>query len=148
MRTRSTERRAATAVFCAARAEWRISAPSEAPGGTAARLAEDRHDAQAEDDEARTERLHIDELGARDEQAAEREQDERNPHAPVAEEARERRVDLVADVPSVPAEPERDGEEDAQEDEREPDELGMLLRAPALRARALGLPHARWGLRA
>ena len=31
MRTRSTERRAATAVFCAARAEWRTSAPSDAP---------------------------------------------------------------------------------------------------------------------
>ena len=64
------------------------------------------------------------------------EQDEWNADPARAEEAVEPGVDLVAHVAPVPAEPERDGEEDADEDEREPDQLGMLLRpAPFERER-------------
>ncbi len=99
-------------------------------------------------DEPRAERPDVHELRAGDQEPAEREQDEWNADPARAEEAVEPGVDLVAHVAPVPAEPERDGEEDADEDEREPDQLGMLLRPAPLRARALLLAHARRGSRA
>jgi hypothetical protein len=117
-------------------------------GGAAPRLAEDRHDPERQDDEPGAEWAHVDELRARDHEPAEREQHERNADPARAEEAVEAGVDLVADVASVPAEPERNGEEDAEEDEREPDQLGMLLPPGSLRARTFLLPHAGRGLRA
>jgi len=117
-------------------------------GGAPLRLAEDRHDAEAEEHEPRAERPDVHELRAGDQEPAEREQDERNADPPRAEEAVEAGVDLVPDVTPVPAEPERDGEKDADEDECEPDQLGMLLRSAPLRARALLLAHTRRGSRA
>jgi hypothetical protein len=117
------------------------------PRAASVRLAENRHDAQREEDEAGAERAHVDELGPRDEQAAHGHQDERNPNSACADEGVEAGVDPVADVAAVPSEPERNGEEDAQEEQAEPEKLVMLLRAGALRPRALLLAHTGRGLR-
>jgi hypothetical protein len=116
-------------------------------GRTAPRLAEDGHDAEPEHDEPGAERPHIDELGTGDHEPAEDDEDEGDADPAVAHEAFEPGVDPVADVASVPSEPEGDGEKDAQEREREPEKLVMLLPAPAA-ACALLLAHARGGLRA
>jgi hypothetical protein len=100
------------------------------PGRSASLLSEQRHDPEAEDDEPCTKRAYVDQLSASDHEPSDDEEEERHGDFPVAEETREGRIDLVADVAAVPAEPERNGEEDAQEDECEPDELGVVLRAP------------------
>ena len=57
----------------------------------------------------------------------------RDDEAPGADEAVEPGDDLLADGAALPAEPERNGEERAQEDEREADQLGMLLGRPPRR---------------
>ena len=117
-------------------------------GAPPARFAQDGHDAEAEDDEAGPERPHVDQLGAGDQEAADGEQGEWDSDAPGADESIEGRVDPVACVAPVPAEPERNGEEDAEEDECEPEKLVVLLPSGALRPRALLPAHARRGLRA
>ena len=75
---------------------------------------EDGHDAEAEDDEAGPERPHVDQLGAGDQEAADGEQGEWDSDAPGADERIEGGVDPVARIAPVPAEPERNGEEDAR----------------------------------
>ena len=117
-------------------------------GAPPSRFAQDGHHAEAKDDEAGAERPHVDQLGAGDEEAADGEQDEWDSDAPGADESVEGGVDPVARIAPVPAQPERNGEEDAQEDEYEPEKLVVLLRPGALRPRALLLAHARRGLRA
>ncbi len=114
----------------------------------AARFSEDRHDPEAEHDEPSAERPHVHELCAGDHEAADDHEHERDAEPAVPDQTRQARVDLVPHHAAVPAEPERDGEEDAQEEQREPDQLGMVLRPPALAPRALALAHARRGLRA
>ena len=111
-------------------------------------FAQDGHDAEAEDDEAGPERPHVDQLGTGDQEAADGEQDEWDSDAPGADEGIEGGVDPVARIAPVPAEPERNGEEDAEEDECEPEKLVMLLPPGALRPRALLPAHAGRGLRA
>ena len=117
-------------------------------GAPPARFAQDGHHAEAEDDEAGPERPHVDQLGAGDQEAADGEQDEWDSDAPGADESIEGGVDPVAGIAPVPAEPERNGEEDAQEDECEPEKLVVLLPPGALRPRALLPAHAGRGLRA
>jgi len=120
---------------------------SSSASPVAARLAQYRHRTQAEDDQPGPERPDVDERRAGDHQPAESDENEGHAEAAVPHEPFEPGVDLAADVPSVPAEPKRDGEEDADEDERETGELVVLLDV-RLPPRSLALAHARRGLRA
>jgi hypothetical protein len=110
-------------------------------GRAAVALSEEQHQPKEDDDEPGAERPHCDEGGARDHQAAEAEQDRGNHEAPGAHEPVEPGDDLLADDAALPPEPEGNGQERANEAEREADQLRMLL-GPAAAPPALALSHA------
>ena len=103
-------------------------------------LAERQHQAGGEDDEAGTERAHVDELAARDHQRAHDHAGGREYRARRADQ----RVETVgrqrAGEATAPAEVEDCGKEDADCRKAEPDQLRVLV--AAMLGRALALAHA------
>ena len=79
----------------------------------------------------------------RDHEPADDDEREREPVRSSPDESLEPVSDPAADVTPVPAGPEHRGEEQAEREQDEPGQLGMMVPASGLPLRALGLPHAR-----
>ena len=98
----------------------------------------------AEHGEPRAERPNVDEVAAADHEAADDDERDRQREGRSADELLEAVSDPASDVTTVPADPEHRAQEEAERDEDEPDELGVVMPAGLrLLLRALRLPHAR-----
>ena len=109
----------------------------------AALAPEREQETEAEDEQSRAERTHIDQAAATDHQPADDHEHDGEHVRRAADQRLERVTDPPADVPAVPARPEHRRQEQAERDEAEPDQLRMLVPASGLALRALRLPHAR-----
>ena len=119
------------------------SASPSARAEVAALAAERQQQAEGEDEQSRSERADVDEVAAADHQAADDDERERQHEGQASDESLEPIADPAADVPAVPAGPEHGGEEEPERDEREPEQLGMLVPPGLLRLRALASSRAR-----
>ena len=106
--------------------------------------AEGQQEPDPEHEQPRAERTDVDEVAPADHQASDDDERDRQREGGSTDERLEAVPDPAADVAAVPAGPEHGGEEEAERDQHEPDELGMVMRASLrLPLCALGLPHAR-----
>ena len=108
---------------------------------------EREHQAEGTDHEAGAEGLQVDELAAHEHEPAEAEENERNDVGGSPEGAMEPVGGLLADRPTVPAEPQQGGEEGTDRDHPEPPQFGMVMRSGLRRPRGRAGRSPRLGSR-